>query len=287
MLATVGLVAFWYSATLLFNYTFFKLTRIKNDEAVKMVAQDITVIEMFTCTVLGVLTLYSKELPFVPVPAVRVRVLVVAVANAASCQAFAMAMDYINLSLVQTIRACQPICACESQRSIHTCDRSALSPVKHRHGVREGMVVRGNLTTLLRGCCTQSPSCWCTRSGVVRVVALPAVLIFGCVAFGVQPQRRAPGCPLAARARLMSRRRASAPTRPAAPAQPLLRQRHHATTIIEAPCLVKGGHSASLRHHTDRGVMAQRPTPPRPTPRSCPSAWVLGWRRAATQSTDS
>jgi hypothetical protein len=75
MLATVGLVAFWYSATLLFNYTFFKLTRIKNDEAVKMVAQDITVIEMFTCTVLGVLTLYSKELPFVPVPAVRVRVL--------------------------------------------------------------------------------------------------------------------------------------------------------------------------------------------------------------------
>eukprot|EP01047_Picozoa_sp_COSAG01_P046402 COSAG01_NODE_4353_length_5111_cov_52.320830_3_plen_221_part_00 len=168
MLATVGLVAFWYSATLLFNYTFFKLTRIKDDEAVKMVAQDITVIEMFTCTVLGVLTLYSKELPFVPVPAVRVRVLVVAVANAASCQTFAMAMDYINLSLVQTIRACQPICACESQCSIHTCDRSALSPVKHRHGVREGTVVRGNLTTLLRGCCTQSPSCWCTRSGVVR-----------------------------------------------------------------------------------------------------------------------
>jgi drug/metabolite transporter (DMT)-like permease len=83
--------------------------QIKNDPAVAMVAEDITVIEMATCTLLGALTLYSKGMAMIPAPAARGRVLLIAASNAASCRLFAMCMDYINLSLVQTIRACQPM----------------------------------------------------------------------------------------------------------------------------------------------------------------------------------
>ena len=88
---------------------FYRLNRIKNDKAVALVAEDITVIEMFTCCLLGLLTLYTKGLSIVPEPALQGRLLLVAAANAASCRLFAISMDFVNLSLVQTIRACQPV----------------------------------------------------------------------------------------------------------------------------------------------------------------------------------
>eukprot|EP01043_Picozoa_sp_COSAG02_P011918 COSAG02_NODE_448_length_22102_cov_11.767032_5_plen_138_part_00 len=105
----VGIVVFWYCVTLVFNWTAFNLVVLKDDPALALLPADITLIEMFACTICGALTLYSKGLAFVPPPELRVRMLVLALANAAACQLFMFAMDFVALSLVQTIRACQPI----------------------------------------------------------------------------------------------------------------------------------------------------------------------------------
>ena len=106
---TVLLVVFWYSVTLVFNYTAFNLTQLKNDDAIRMEPGDITLIEMFACTICGTLTLRSKRLNMIPPPEVRGRMLALGLTNAAACRLFMMAMDHVALSLVQTIRACQPL----------------------------------------------------------------------------------------------------------------------------------------------------------------------------------
>ena len=105
----VGIVVFWYCVTLVFNWTAFNLVVLKDDPALALLPADITLIEMFACTICGALTLYNKGLAFIPPPELRVRMLVLALANAAACQLFMFAMDFVALSLVQTIRACQPI----------------------------------------------------------------------------------------------------------------------------------------------------------------------------------
>lgn len=106
---SLGLVVFWYCVTLVFNWTAFNLVVLKDDPALALIPNDITLIEMFACTICGALTLYSKGLAFVPPPEVRTRMLALAITNAAACQLFMIAMDYVALSLVQTIRACQPL----------------------------------------------------------------------------------------------------------------------------------------------------------------------------------
>ena len=105
----VGIVVFWYCVTLVFNWTAFNLVVLKDDPALALLPADITLIEMFACTICGALTLYNKSLGFIPPPELRARMLVLALANAAACQLFMFAMDFVALSLVQTIRACQPI----------------------------------------------------------------------------------------------------------------------------------------------------------------------------------
>lgn len=107
--AVVGIVVFWYSVTLIFNYTAFNLVVLKDDPELSLKPEDITLIEMFACTICGALTLYSKSLQFIPPPQVRTRVFFLALTNAAACRLFMMAMDFVKLSLVQTIRACQPL----------------------------------------------------------------------------------------------------------------------------------------------------------------------------------
>lgn len=105
----VAIVVFWYCVTLVFNWTAFNLVVLKDDPALALLPTDITLIEMAACTVCGALTLYTKDLDFIPPPELRFRMLALAVANAAACQLFMFAMDFVALSLVQTIRACQPI----------------------------------------------------------------------------------------------------------------------------------------------------------------------------------
>lgn len=105
----VGIVVFWYTVTLVFNWTAFNLVVLKDDPALALLPADITLIEMFACTICGALTLYNKGLGFIPPPGLRIRMLVLALANAAACQLFMFAMDFVALSLIQTIRACQPI----------------------------------------------------------------------------------------------------------------------------------------------------------------------------------
>jgi drug/metabolite transporter (DMT)-like permease len=105
----VGLVVFWYAVTLIFNYTAFNLVVLKDDPALALKPEDITLIEMFACTICGALTLYSKSLQFIPPAPVRTRMFALSLTNAAACRLFMMAMDFVKLSLVQTIRACQPL----------------------------------------------------------------------------------------------------------------------------------------------------------------------------------
>ena len=80
----VGIVVFWYCVTLVFNWTAFNLVVLKDDPALALLPADITLIEMFACTICGALTLYSKGLAFIPPPELRVRMLVLALANAAA-----------------------------------------------------------------------------------------------------------------------------------------------------------------------------------------------------------
>ena len=72
----VGIVVFWYCVTLVFNWTAFNLVVLKDDPALALLPADITLIEMFACTICGALTLYNKGLAFIPPPELRIRMLV-------------------------------------------------------------------------------------------------------------------------------------------------------------------------------------------------------------------
>ena len=100
-------VAFWYAVTLAFNYTAVELVTVAKKGSLD--AEDVTLLEMFACTVCGILTLSAKGLSLLPPRALAGRVVLLCAANLACCRLFIVAIQHLPLSLTQTVRSCQPL----------------------------------------------------------------------------------------------------------------------------------------------------------------------------------
>ena len=102
-------VCVWYCITLASNYVCQLLCLFKDHPSIDLQPGDITITEALSCTICGALTLFAMRLPLTPPPAVRTRLLLLGLANASACRFFMMAADLVPLSLLQTVRSCQPL----------------------------------------------------------------------------------------------------------------------------------------------------------------------------------
>eukprot|EP01046_Picozoa_sp_COSAG06_P027225 COSAG06_NODE_2391_length_6964_cov_80.625055_4_plen_332_part_00 len=100
-------VALWYGVTLLSNYFGNYFVHYREEAAI--LSPDISLSEMLVCTTWGIITLWALGLPVLPPPEVRSRLLFVAAANASAVRCFYMSAALIQLSLLQTVRSCQPL----------------------------------------------------------------------------------------------------------------------------------------------------------------------------------
>lgn len=107
--------AFWFAATILFNGAAVRL--VDASKAAGLDPEDVTLLEMLTCGVLGLLVESRRGFHgLLPLPGYRKAMLAICAANLATCRLFIVAMQRIPLSLLQTIRACQPLFAVTSLR---------------------------------------------------------------------------------------------------------------------------------------------------------------------------
>ena len=100
-------VALWVAVTLLSNYygNHFVFAR----EQAGIASSDISLSEMLLCTLWGISTLTCLGIPVIPPAAIRGRLLFLAVANASAVRLFYMSAALIQLTLLQTVRSCQPL----------------------------------------------------------------------------------------------------------------------------------------------------------------------------------
>jgi len=118
MVSSASLAAwfsFWFAATIVFNGAAVALV-----DAAKLTGldpEDVTLLEMMACGILGLLVESRRGLGgLIPTRGYRGPMLVLSVANLATCRLFIIAMQHIPLSLLQTVRACQPLFAVVSLR---------------------------------------------------------------------------------------------------------------------------------------------------------------------------
>eukprot|EP01043_Picozoa_sp_COSAG02_P029665 COSAG02_NODE_1857_length_10645_cov_24.485302_7_plen_356_part_00 len=100
-------VALWYSVTLLSNYFGNYFVHYREQAAIS--SPDISLSEMLLCTVWGIATLACLGIPVIPPTEIRGRLLFLAAANASAVRCFYMSAALIQLSLLQTVRSCQPL----------------------------------------------------------------------------------------------------------------------------------------------------------------------------------
>lgn len=100
-------VALWYSVTLLSNYFGNYFVNFRKEAGIR--SPDISLTEMFICSLWGLTTLVALGKPLLPPPEVRGQLLFVAAANASAVRCFYMSAALIQLSLLQTVRSCQPL----------------------------------------------------------------------------------------------------------------------------------------------------------------------------------
>ena len=100
-------VGLWVGVTLLSNYFGNYFVHVREQAAIA--SPDISLSEMLLCTVWGLGTLACLGIPVSPPPAIRGRLVFVAAANASAVRCFYQSAALIQLSLLQTVRSCQPV----------------------------------------------------------------------------------------------------------------------------------------------------------------------------------
>ena len=100
-------VGLWVSVTLLSNYFGNYFVHVREQAAIA--SPDISLSEMLLCTFWGLGTLACLGIPVSPPPAIRGRLVFLAAANASAVRCFYQSAALIQLSLLQTVRSCQPV----------------------------------------------------------------------------------------------------------------------------------------------------------------------------------
>jgi drug/metabolite transporter (DMT)-like permease len=117
---TAALIVFWFAATLAFNYVScqfvaFASTRVPGAAGASRIAsapitpEDITLIEMGLCGLLGGLALVHRGRRLLPPRDRYLDFLACSAANLLACRLFMISLSRINISLVQSVRASQPV----------------------------------------------------------------------------------------------------------------------------------------------------------------------------------